>query len=301
MRSRQNTGSVARIVCIRPTGARNPLYIASGLGGNVVRFYDLAQNLSPDLPVYALQPPGLVAGERFLTSIEEMAASYVSEIRRLQPAGPYCLAGYSFGGLVVFEMAHQLQRLGQEIGLLAMLDCPALHYSMRRDRVTSLRGYLQRYKARTRELLFGPARLEYLKKRSRRRLSALVFRFCNLAGFSLPAWAGTMEDVNAYISSAYRPNPYSGDLTLLKTRLGEDSVYGDDHDLGWGCLVTGRVEVHEVPGNHDDMTARPNVIALAEKLSACLDATAFPQRIGQAPAGKVQAPHFARPITHAGA
>ena len=51
-----------------------------------------------------------------------MAAAYLAEIRELQPEGPYMLGGYSGGGLVAFEMAHQLTAAGQAVALVVMFD-----------------------------------------------------------------------------------------------------------------------------------------------------------------------------------
>ena len=53
---------------------------------------------------------------------EEIATSYVEEILAHNPHGPYCLAGYSLGGIIVFEMARQLRAMGKEIKLLAAFD-----------------------------------------------------------------------------------------------------------------------------------------------------------------------------------
>src|SRR5207237_4737555 len=58
------------------------------------------------------------------TRIEQMAVHYVSEIRKVQPEGPYHLGGYCFGGLVAFEMAQQLRRQGQNAALVAMFNAP---------------------------------------------------------------------------------------------------------------------------------------------------------------------------------
>ena len=51
-----------------------------------------------------------------------MAALYIQEIRRFQPEGPYSLGGWSLGGVIAFEMAHQLTGLGQQVALLALID-----------------------------------------------------------------------------------------------------------------------------------------------------------------------------------
>ncbi len=116
------------LVAIRHSGSLPPLYIISGLGGNVIRFNDLTRYLHPDRPLFALQPPGLDGSQPYLTRLEDMAAHYIREIKTKQPSGPYYLAGYSFGGLVTFEMGRQLIQQGDTIGLLALLDSPEWHY-----------------------------------------------------------------------------------------------------------------------------------------------------------------------------
>ncbi|HXR26100.1 MAG TPA: alpha/beta fold hydrolase, partial [Candidatus Binataceae bacterium] len=117
LRDRSWTPASSSLVPIRPTGTRPPLFIISGIGGNVVRFHDLTHLLDEQQPVYALQPPGLDGETPCLTRIEDMAAHYIKEIRNLQPAGPYYLAGYSFGGLVTFEIAQQLAGQGEQVAL----------------------------------------------------------------------------------------------------------------------------------------------------------------------------------------
>src|SRR5204863_4923379 len=86
---------------------------------------ELANRLGDDQPVYGLQPRGLDGIAEPHHTIEATAQEYLHEIRVLRPQGPYHLAGYSLGGLVVFEMARQLAAAGQQIGLLAMLDAHA--------------------------------------------------------------------------------------------------------------------------------------------------------------------------------
>ena len=116
--------SSSSLVPIRSDGARPPLYIISGIGGNVVRFHTLARYLDPEQPLYALQPPGIDGTVPYITNIEDMAAHYIREIRIVQPTGPYYLAGYSFGGLVAFHMGCELVKHSDQIALLALCTRP---------------------------------------------------------------------------------------------------------------------------------------------------------------------------------
>ena len=85
-------------------------------------FRELVLHLGLDQPFYGLQRQGLDGKQPLYTRIEDMATHYIQEIQTIQPNGPYFLGGYSFGGVVAFEMARQLQEQGQQVGILVMLD-----------------------------------------------------------------------------------------------------------------------------------------------------------------------------------
>src|SRR6185503_371193 len=97
------------LVTIERNGSKRPLFCVHAAGGNVVELHELARHLSHDRPIYAFQSVGLDGQQEPLREIKDMAAHYISEMRRVQPQGPYFLCGRSFGGTVVFEMACQLQ------------------------------------------------------------------------------------------------------------------------------------------------------------------------------------------------
>src|SRR5690606_21631431 len=114
------------LVAIKPSGKNTPLYIVHGGGMNVTPFYAIAKHLDPEQPLYALQAYGLNGKDQPLTTIEAIAAQYVSEILHQNPAGPYALAGDSLGGLIAFEMAQQLKKQGKHITALVMFDTYAI-------------------------------------------------------------------------------------------------------------------------------------------------------------------------------
>jgi thioesterase domain-containing protein len=110
------------LVPIKPTGNKMPLYIVHGAGLNVLLFNALAINMDPDQPVYGLQAKGLNGIDEPLTEIKDIAAHYISAIQAQNPDGPYALAGYSFGGIIAFEMARQLEAQRKKVKMLAMFD-----------------------------------------------------------------------------------------------------------------------------------------------------------------------------------
>lgn len=269
LRDKSWTPVSTSLVAIRPSGTRPPLYFISGIGGNVVRFDELTGLLDKEQPVYALQPPGLDGQSPCLTRVEDMAAHYIREIRRLQPTGPYYLVGYSFGGLVTFEMAQQLTGAGDEIALLAMLDAPEWRYLSERAKKIRARYRLRRYRDALATLIFRPGRFQYLRDQFRRRATNRIYAIFVKLGWSLPQSIGSIQDINAFAARQYRPRPYPGHLTVFRTRP-ERRTPIDDDTLGWAPLVLGGIEAYEVPGDHNDITSQPNVRVLSVKLGLSL-------------------------------
>ena len=107
-------------------------------------------------PVYGLQPQGIDGQQPFLTRMEDIASNYLPAVRAIQPRGPYYLGGYSFGGVVAFEMAQQLQAVGAEVALVAFIDTIEWSYWQRPP--TPLER-LEIYKLRIKKLLVRDGRL----------------------------------------------------------------------------------------------------------------------------------------------
>ena len=123
------------LVPLKVGGDMIPLFCVHGGSGNVASFPKLARALPDDQPVYALQWDGL-SGKGGSRTIESMAASYIREVRTIQPRGPYLLTGQCIGGLIAREMARQLLEAREEVKLVVMYDSPNL--SSRHFRIEKL-------------------------------------------------------------------------------------------------------------------------------------------------------------------
>jgi amino acid adenylation domain-containing protein len=110
------------VVVLRAGGAKVPLFLAHGVSGALFRYLHLVRRLDPEQPVYGLQATAALVPDRRRLHIEDLARRYVDDIVRLQPTGPYRLAGFCFGGVVVIEVAHRLEQLGHTVGVLALFD-----------------------------------------------------------------------------------------------------------------------------------------------------------------------------------
>ncbi|MGB3203984.1 MAG: amino acid adenylation domain-containing protein [Crinalium sp.] len=113
------------LVAIQPHGSNPPFFCIHPIFGVVLPYYELAHHLGKNQPFYALQPLGIDGKNAPLTTIEDMAAYYIKALKSVQPQSPYFIGGWSFGGLVAFEMAQQLQAAGHEVALVAILDTQA--------------------------------------------------------------------------------------------------------------------------------------------------------------------------------
>ena len=110
------------LTALQPNGSQLPLFLVAGGGGLGVGFVPVVRHLSSDQPCWALHSHALERRGLPDWSVEAAARRNLSIIRKVQPRGPYYLAGHSFGGLVALEMSQRLLRMGEQVALLVVLD-----------------------------------------------------------------------------------------------------------------------------------------------------------------------------------
>jgi thioesterase domain-containing protein/acyl carrier protein len=246
------------LITLHPEGVRRPLFLVHPLAGLAFPYHELALQLGPDQPVYGLQSIGIAGEASPLARVEAMAERYLAAIRQVQPEGPYQLAGWSFGGTLALEMAQQLQKGGEAVSLLGIIDTRL--YSTRFARfwhgsrvfLTSMLPQL------------GPYISEYLNLQSAEPGGALRAKRSNFKTSELKRLLQVFQ-ANVRADSHYRPQRYAGRVMLFKT----DANYPDS-TWGWGDIAAHGVELHQIPGHHMNVLRPPQVQVLAEKLSACL-------------------------------
>lgn len=272
--SRQVPAPYQPLVLLEPGADTTPLFIVHGVGGSSMELLPLAQRLRSGRPVYALQGRGLDAGDAPHAHIDDMVHDYLVAVRSIQPHGPYLLAGYSFGGLVAYEMGRRLAAAGQEIALLALLDTsvPERHWSgaawveyfFRRLR-SGLRGLRDHNLRDWAPRCLGLARALIERLRSRR-LSAE--RLADPpGGGALPEPALRVRRAGFAAALARPPRPSALSLTLFRADL--KASHACDPALVWRRLVP-TLDVHDVPGTHASMICPPQVDVLAGCLGQCL-------------------------------
>jgi thioesterase domain-containing protein/acyl carrier protein len=278
--ARPARSSWSALVPIQTEGNGTPLFCVHGMNGNVLNFRDLAVRLGKDRPFYGLQAVGLNGVDKPHETIEEMASHYIEEMRRVQPRGPYLIAGYSGGGLVAFEMAHQLRAAGEEVALLAMLDtfAPTFLHKTSLDRVW---WFLRGVRANG-----APFVVRWLRVKARRRFLRLVRGAADmpLAREQLPADSQTVDLGDAFVAAQnrYILRPLADvPVDMFRATLRAEDGYVP-RDMGWGPYALGGVRVWEVPGGHESMCLEPNVHVLSAHLRQAIERATRTERVGVA-------------------
>jgi thioesterase domain-containing protein/acyl carrier protein len=247
--------SQSSLVAIQPNGSKQPFFCVPGNLGNVfVDLGDLARHLGPEQPFYGLQD-----GLQNPSQIKALASHYITEIRSVQPKGPYLLGGFCWGGVVAFEIAQQLQAAGQRVALLVLVEpVPPPFYKL--------------------PLYLGI--LKSLIYRITRRFAHHSQNLLQQDALENRAYLGlkTKLIANMWAVARYTPQPYPGQITLFIAEEGSPIISCDPR-LNWEKLATDGLKIYSIPGSHETITRVDNAVPqeaqikiLAERLRGCLEA-----------------------------
>ncbi|MBV9769538.1 MAG: amino acid adenylation domain-containing protein, partial [Bryobacterales bacterium] len=250
------------VVPIQPNGTKPPIFCIGPLGGEVILFRRLALELGQDQPLYGLQPFSL--GDP-LSTLEQIAASYIEQLRQRSEHQPFCLLGYSFGGLVAVEMAQQLRKNKAQAPMVALIDsaylsgCKALE---------PWRERIQRYRYHVRQIVHGGRGLSHLIERLRCSSFRMIHRVSTSLGVEPPKIATDIIGRQLLAAESYRAKPYPERVYLFKAESRPE--FFDDPNLGWGGILSDLV-IEEVPGDHGTINTGVNLKILARKLTGFLE------------------------------
>ncbi|KAF9342741.1 hypothetical protein BGX26_006925, partial [Mortierella sp. AD094] len=222
---------------LKPQGSRPPLFCVHPAFGFGWSYISLSKYLHSDQPIYALQARGMDKDAPLAASIEEMALDYIDQIRGVQLQGPYHLLGWSLGGTIAQCMAVQLEKIGESIALLAMMDTmpETSMFNYRFDIDIDQDGYID---------------AKHLGIED------------SIEGKILWHQAQHVLKNNTDLLNRYSPSIYSGDMVFF---WATHSSHLDP--LSWAPFTLGRVEVHEVECKHEDMD-KPEQMAVVGRVLA---------------------------------
>ncbi|GGO95589.1 amino acid adenylation domain-containing protein [Wenjunlia tyrosinilytica] len=254
----ETDGALETVLPLRPSGHGTPLFCIHPGGGMGWCYAGFTRYVDEDTPVYAFQSRGLARPVRLPRSVEEIAVDYLAEIRKIQPEGPYQLAGWSFGGAVAHAVATDLRAAGEEVALLALLDAYPGGANGEYE-VMDARDVL-RLAFDGVDVLEGTADADGTVTAARV-LELLRERGSILSGLDERAVAALMEVTvnNVQLMREFAPKRYDGQVLLFQAGR-ERHLDATTASALWAPHVGG-LEHHIVDSTHADMT-RPEALAV---------------------------------------
>lgn len=239
--------------------------------GNPANYGLLGSHLDPQFELYQLSLPDVL-----LKPLDAGAAEHIQQIKAIQPHGPYRIFGWSFGGLMVYEIARQLAESGDEVAFLGIVDTsPILFPNMRTD----LPGWVQKryyfewliwaagFHFREIAKLSIIDRLGYINKRLKKRLKWLPLVF-KQKEYTQREQAEVIF-TNKPAIQQYHPKIYNGDAHLFRVKQQRTTLVRQKFSF-WNYLVKGTITLHQIPGTHLTLLKEGNVETLAALMSEAM-------------------------------
>ena len=273
---------VAKVLELQPKGEGRRLFLMPSIGGELLFSKPLLDEFGTRFPVLGLQPALSPRNLEQFQDFRTTATHFVSALRAYQPHGPYALAGFSYGGFMAYEVACQLDELGETVDLLAVIDTGPGRRGLppgRGDRLSRLPRILANLPPWLREELRDISVSRWIGsagrklRHVRRRLTSMERYTAELDDvFDASRVLTQNRELMRTVFAAFRdyiPERCSVKLTLFRART--RSLLGDSSlDLGWSRFVDDP-DVCHINGNHETILHSPHVKELARQLSERLD------------------------------
>lgn len=262
-------------VLLQPSDDATPLFLFAGVGGFILELYELGRLIRPRGPVYANLYRGLDGKQPLQRSVAEMARYQSGVIRAIQPRGPYCLAGFSLGGLVALETARALVESGEKVAFVGLME-PNLPERLWPAAVKRafiwrrIRSHLKAMAALSpREIApYVAGRVAPLAARLRRLFGAAGDEAASpYTRADLPADLAAAREAGLAAYYSYEIRPYAGKVVFF------DSAAGDPLSCRPLDVFPPYVAFHEAHvcgGEHATMLRQPHVAELARQMSDVL-------------------------------
>ena len=277
------------VITVRSRGAQAPLFLVHEFSGMDVYFPALGQHLPGDYPIYGL--PGLALGEAHLDSMEGLAGRMVGLIRQIQPHGPYRLAGWSFGGVLAYEVAMQLLGQDEAVAFLGLIDSYVPRMTdqgksrwsgpdaLKRHLLLQCTAYWKAQGgvdelANLEQLEAGLGQLDF---------AALLQRCRNQGLLYAQMAAATDADLLSFLQrevghghalAHYSLFPLPIPVHLFSAEQRPTELSRRSAALGWDtALAPGQLRQVQVPGDHQSMMQAPHIQSLGQAMSRALAAS----------------------------
>ncbi|KAM5467370.1 putative NRPS-like protein biosynthetic cluster [Microsporum audouinii] len=280
------------VVTLKSGGKKPPLWLFHPGVGEVLVFIGLAQHLADDeRPIYALRARGFERGQSQFTSITEAVNTYTQAIRQRQQQGPYALAGYSYGAMLAFETAKQLNYTetgtsGSSVRFLGSFNLPPhikwrmrqLHWNMCLLHLTQFLGLTteedvekMEQNSKFSEASRSDALEQIIHNADHHRMEEL-----DLENAELARWADVAYGLQS-MAVEYEPSGQVDSIDVfhaipLKRAAPSREKWITEHLIKWRDFSQTEPRLHAVGGAHYTMIGPENVAGFVAQLKDALAA-----------------------------
>ncbi|KAG0195852.1 hypothetical protein BGX28_000525 [Mortierella sp. GBA30] len=230
---------------IRPQGSRAPLFCVHPALGLSWCFMGLSRYLPSDQPLYGLQARGFYGDTEPASTLDEMVFDYISQVRRVQPHGPYHLLGYSLGGFVAHTMAACLEKEGEQVALVALMDTPAGYHIPSKEKDHEEINPIKIFRGKNEDVV--PELASFFER--------------------TPKIMGN----NDRLSESQAPRIINSDLLLLRATAKEEGFGMLITPDEWKPYVLGEIETHDIHCAHLEMVEPEHLAEIGRILAQKLD------------------------------
>jgi len=240
--------SLSVLLPIRPNGNGPILFCVHPGGGLSWGYMPMARHVPEDFRLYGVQARALDGTSEFPGSIREMATDYVEQIKTVQPAGPYRLLGYSFGGLVVHEMAVQLTEEGEDVAIIVGDAYPVRPDAEAADRTPP--------PAEAADQTPPPAAPDRREPDPEQMLDLVRGEVGNVLGAISDEELLRLADIfykSTILAQTSEFRRFDGDMLLLVASAGQNQENGDAATRIWEPHVSGEITQVHLPCPHSEL------------------------------------------------
>ncbi|WP_082339713.1 non-ribosomal peptide synthetase, partial [Pseudomonas sp. Pf153] len=298
------------LITVRASGRGTPLFLVHEFSGRDLYFPALGMHIGGEFPIYGL--PGITSGQPLLRTMECLAARLVGLIQTVQPHGPYRLAGWSFGGVLAYEVAQQLLGMDETVAFVGLIDSyvprlagqPPAYWRdeqvHQRQLLLHCRAHWTTQGAGEQAELAHLARLE--AEMARMDFEDLLKRCREQQLLEPELAAATSADIWHYLDrevahghalTHYRINPIHQPVHLFRAQERRAEMAQLSPSLGWvEELSSDRVRCIDVPGDHQSMMKSPHIQHLGHAINQALQEAAPPPPQMYQPLLTIQSGHL---------
>ena len=264
------------LVPIKPNGKKVPLFMIHGGGLDVLSYVNLSKHFDDDQPFYGIQGTGPKGYGDWYESIEDMAAQYIDAIVKVNPKGPYALAGFCVGGVVAFEMTRQLKEQGKEVSMTLILDSYVdSSYYFKTEKQKKIVKFYNRTRKRVTFLIEMLTSWKAFKHRINAKKEYLLNKHFDKNAMSEQDALALEQFTEAFgmihgILSRYHLKSQDIKVDLFRSKDHPEYGLAPAH-LGWKKAALKGVTIHNIPGDNFDIRESPFDKVLARMFQEILD------------------------------